>query len=485
MKKSLLSFCKLESAALSQRQKLLNDLKEAVEVMDCHYDVTLFIENEKKSDVSHKFCKALNLLDADFRNRIQVHNENEKMKKRDAIENNDMKSAAETDEKIELKIDTSNRIKNYEDENDNSHNHYYSNQNEYQDDNENDHESENEVKTMMESICTDRSSFNGTPNEAAEPSLASNQISNFIDSSGFQSQLFSLLQLDFSDRKDSNTLTIDENDKGICKNNLEQRDKDNGYEYKNITNMIQTEYTVSKLFNEQRKNENLRKKDNDIEQKSPVYDRPIPLGHSPVMLSPSRSGSGSGTALSKGFSRLRPNHGSQTNTHTGAHTNINMNMNMKSSFNTSNSNSNSNSNRSSSSSNVTTMKEPCNGADGSWESALKAAQASQSDEVPYLLAAFSACMPSVDYYDDLSFPSTILHSLPPSLPSSHPHPLRPPLLLLLLFNSLSLSPSPLPLAKLSWTFFNIIMSIDIHYCHPPTLSRSYVHCIHPFLISIN
>ena len=172
IKKSLQSFCKLESTALSQRQKLLNDLKEAVEVMDCHYDVTLFIENEKKSDVSHKFCKALNLLDADFRNRIQVHNENEKMKKRDAIENNDMKSAAETDEKIELKIDTSNRIKNYEDENDNSHNHYYSNQNEYQDDNENDHESENEVKTMMESICTDRSSFNGTPNEAAEPSLA-------------------------------------------------------------------------------------------------------------------------------------------------------------------------------------------------------------------------------------------------------------------------------------------------------------------------
>ena len=400
IKTSLQSFCRLESTALLQRQKLLNDLKEAVEVMDCNYDVNLFIEVEKKSDVSHKFCKALSLLDADFRNRVKVTYENDKKQKLNDIKSSVVSSTQVSGGNNGLKNGALTKIKNHENENENEDNnsHYYQNKNENKDKNIDENEDENkgddvnQVKNNLARSSIDRSSFDVTPSEAVDHSN-SNSNSNSIDDYGFQSQLLSLLQLDFSSRKETIPIS-NENNESVTKYDSQQKIfNDEKFECGNITHMIQTEHTESKLLNEKKNNDyNLKEREKErerennlIKKKSADYEKagfsPGPIGHSPGVMSPSRSnsssGSGSGTALSMGLSRLRPSQSTHTNTHSGIQTGTHATINMKSSssMNTTTSNSN----------NVTAVRASSNGVNGSWETALIAAQACQSDEVPLFI----------------------------------------------------------------------------------------------------
>ena len=409
IKASLQSFCRLESTALQQRQKLLNDLKGAVDVMDCNYDVNLFIEVEKKTDVSHKYCKALSLLDADFRNRKKIPNGNEKKQKQNL---NSIRSSIVSNTKENGGQNALKRTKNHEDDNKDNNNHYHQNKNEDKDENEDENENDavNEVKKNVVRTSIDRSSFDVTPSEAADNSNSnsdsnsnSNSNSNSIDDYGFQSQLLSLLQLDFSSRKETIPILNDNND-SVTKNYSQQKIfNDEKYECGNITHMIQTEYTESKLLKEKKNNDNnMKDKEREIEEekerererennvskkKSAEYEKtvygPGSFGHSPVVLSPSRrssgSDSGSGTALSMGFRMLRPSHSAHTGTHTSTHTGTHATTNTKSSsssMNTTNSNSN----------NATAGRASSNGVNGSWETALIAAQACQSDEVLLLIS---------------------------------------------------------------------------------------------------
>ena len=71
MKKSLETFCELENNTLLKRQKLLLDLSNAVQSIDVISDMNIFIESEKSVEFTHKFSRALSLLDSDYQSRCK------------------------------------------------------------------------------------------------------------------------------------------------------------------------------------------------------------------------------------------------------------------------------------------------------------------------------------------------------------------------------------------------------------------------------
>ncbi len=61
--------CRLEKESLKLREKLLNDLEETVVSQDIDADIQRFIQKDKKTEFTHKYSKALELLDWDFAKR--------------------------------------------------------------------------------------------------------------------------------------------------------------------------------------------------------------------------------------------------------------------------------------------------------------------------------------------------------------------------------------------------------------------------------
>ena len=68
-KQSLGAFCELEKKILDERRSFLDTLQAAVGELEPQSDVDLFARCEKKSDLTHKYSKALSLLDWDVHRR--------------------------------------------------------------------------------------------------------------------------------------------------------------------------------------------------------------------------------------------------------------------------------------------------------------------------------------------------------------------------------------------------------------------------------
>jgi len=66
LKTTLKEFCAIERSAINQRLEFLNTLESCIDVMDVEEDINLFIKQEKKSEHTHKYSKALSLLDWDY-----------------------------------------------------------------------------------------------------------------------------------------------------------------------------------------------------------------------------------------------------------------------------------------------------------------------------------------------------------------------------------------------------------------------------------
>lgn len=71
-REALLHFCNLEEDLLVSRLRMLRDFKESVNSIDIKMDVQEFIQQFKRSEITHKYSKALDLLDWNY-NRKYVH----------------------------------------------------------------------------------------------------------------------------------------------------------------------------------------------------------------------------------------------------------------------------------------------------------------------------------------------------------------------------------------------------------------------------
>lgn len=59
-------FCKLERAAIAKRTKILETLESAVWVVNNEADVAVFINRERNAEHTHKYSKAISLLDEGY-----------------------------------------------------------------------------------------------------------------------------------------------------------------------------------------------------------------------------------------------------------------------------------------------------------------------------------------------------------------------------------------------------------------------------------
>ncbi len=54
---------------INTRRQLLSNLVEVVDVMNVEDDIQLFVQEEKKSELTHKYSKAIDLLEWDYSKR--------------------------------------------------------------------------------------------------------------------------------------------------------------------------------------------------------------------------------------------------------------------------------------------------------------------------------------------------------------------------------------------------------------------------------
>ncbi len=62
----LQQYCRLERQLLENKLKLLTDLEAAVGEINIEADIQGFIRMEKASEFTHKYSKAMDLMDWDF-----------------------------------------------------------------------------------------------------------------------------------------------------------------------------------------------------------------------------------------------------------------------------------------------------------------------------------------------------------------------------------------------------------------------------------
>jgi hypothetical protein len=65
----LKKYVEMERASLQYKSQLLSKLEEAINGADVTKDITMFVEQEKSTDLTHKYHKALSILDWDYRRR--------------------------------------------------------------------------------------------------------------------------------------------------------------------------------------------------------------------------------------------------------------------------------------------------------------------------------------------------------------------------------------------------------------------------------
>eukprot|EP01035_Chromulina_nebulosa_P019370 gene19370-25237_t len=69
IKENIKRFCELEEELINTRKHLLTSLQEVVETMNVKDDIQLFVKIEKKVEFTHKYSKAIDLLDWDYSRR--------------------------------------------------------------------------------------------------------------------------------------------------------------------------------------------------------------------------------------------------------------------------------------------------------------------------------------------------------------------------------------------------------------------------------
>ncbi len=73
LKVCMKNFCELERTAINARSELLKVLEDAINSQNAEDDLSLFISQEKNTELTHKYTNAVNLMDLHLKKKYVAH----------------------------------------------------------------------------------------------------------------------------------------------------------------------------------------------------------------------------------------------------------------------------------------------------------------------------------------------------------------------------------------------------------------------------